>query len=177
MQAPSIPDNETQRLQALRAQAILDTPAEERFDRLTRLAQHMLGAKMALVSLVDADRQWFKSRQGLDACETGRDISFCGHAILDDAIFEITDANLDPRFADNPLVTGPPHIRFYAGAPLATADGCWNSFVARAPLPQGAATAALCGGSKLLTLAKPGNWQCRPEFPVWQTLDLPNPKF
>jgi len=123
VQAPSIPDNEAQRLQALRAQAILDTPAEERFDRLTRLAQHMLGTPIALVSLVDAERQWFKSRQGLDACATGRDISFCGHTILDDAIFEITDACLDPRFADNPLVTGAPHIRFYAGAPLTTADG------------------------------------------------------
>jgi PAS domain S-box-containing protein len=124
VQAPAIPDNEAQRLRALRAHAILDTPAEERFDRLTRLARHMLGTQIALVSLVDAERQWFKSRQGLDACETGRDISFCGHAILDDVIFEITDASLDPRFADNPLVTGPPHIRFYAGAPLATADGC-----------------------------------------------------
>ncbi|MFP5418482.1 MAG: ATP-binding protein [Gammaproteobacteria bacterium] len=83
----------------------------------------MLGSQIALVSLVDTDRQWFKSRQGLDACETGRDISFCGHAILDKAIFEITDASLDSRFADNPLVTGPPNIRFYAGAPLATVDG------------------------------------------------------
>jgi len=123
MQAPPLPDNEPQRLQALREQAILNTPVEERFDRLTRLAQHMFGTQIALVSLVDADRQWFKSHQGLDTCETGRDISFCGHAILDDSIFEIPDASLDPRFADNPLVTGPPHIRFYAGAPLATADG------------------------------------------------------
>ena len=123
MQFPAFPMNEVQRLQALHERDILDTPAEERFDRLTRLARHMLGTRIALVSLVDAERQWFKSRQGLDACETGRDISFCGHAILDDAIFEITDASLDPRFADNPLVTGPPHIRFYAGAPLATADG------------------------------------------------------
>lgn len=118
-----MPDNEPQRLRALRAQAILDTPAEDRFDRLTRLARHMLGVPIALVSLVDSDRQWFKSRQGLDACETGRDISFCGHAILDDAIFEIADASLDPRFAGNPLVTGPPHIRFYAGAPLSSVDG------------------------------------------------------
>ncbi|MFH0934086.1 MAG: GAF domain-containing protein, partial [Pseudomonadota bacterium] len=123
MHIPAIPDNESQRLQALHGRALLDTPAEERFDRLTRLARNMLGVRIALVSLVDTDRQWFKSRQGLDACETGRDISFCGHAILDDAIFEITDASLDLRFADNPLVTGPPHIRFYAGAPLATADG------------------------------------------------------
>ncbi|WP_371131392.1 PAS domain S-box protein [Rhodoferax sp.] len=123
MQAPAIPDNEAQRLRALRARAILDTPDEERFDRLTRLARHLFGTQIALVSLVDAERQWFKSRQGLDACETARDISFCGHAILADGIFEITDARLDPRFADNPLVSGPPHIRFYAGAPLATADG------------------------------------------------------
>ncbi|HQT32152.1 MAG TPA: ATP-binding protein [Thiobacillus sp.] len=123
MHIPAIPDNESQRLQALHGRALLDTPAEERFDRLTRLARNMLGVRIALVSLVDTDRQWFKSRQGLDACETGRDISFCGHAILDDAIFEITDASLDLRFADNPLVTGPPHIRFYAGAPLATAAG------------------------------------------------------
>ena len=123
MQAPAIPDNEAQRLRALRARAILDAPAEERFDRLTRLAQHMFGTQMALVSLVDAERQWFKSHQGLNACETGRDISFCGHAILADDIFEIADARLDPRFADNPLVSGPPHIRFYASAPLATADG------------------------------------------------------
>jgi len=123
MKAPAVPDNEVQRLQALRERALLDTPAEERFDRLTRLAKHMFGAQIALVSLVDADRQWFKSRQGLDACETGRDISFCGHAILGSDIFEITDARLDPRFADNPLVTGAPHIRFYAGAPLSSADG------------------------------------------------------
>jgi len=123
MQTPAIPDNETQRLQALRERAILDTPAEERFDRLTRLARNMLGTQIALVSLVDAERQWFKSRQGLDACETGRDISFCGHAILGTDIFHVADARLDPRFADNPLVTGPPHIRFYAGAPLRTDDG------------------------------------------------------
>ncbi|MBT9568993.1 MAG: PAS domain S-box protein [Thiobacillus sp.] len=102
---------------------MLDTPSEERFDRLTRLAQHLLGTPIALVSLVDADRQWFKSRQGLDATETGRDISFCGHAILGGDIFEVTDASRDPRFADNPLVTGPPNIRFYAGAPLSTPEG------------------------------------------------------
>jgi len=123
MQPPTIPENELQRLQALRERGLLDTPPEERFDRLTRLARQMFGCRMALVSLVDAERQWFKSHQGLDACETGRDISFCGHAILGADIFEIADARLDARFADNPLVTGPPHIRFYAGAPLATADG------------------------------------------------------
>jgi PAS domain S-box-containing protein len=123
MHPPSLPGNELQRLQALRACDILDTPDEERFDRLTRLAKNVLGVPIALVSLVDANRQWFKSRQGLEACETGRDISFCGHAILGGDIFEVTDARLDPRFSDNPLVTGPPNIRFYAGAPLSTPEG------------------------------------------------------
>lgn len=110
-------------MQALREQALLDTQPEERFDRITRLAQQMFGVQIALVSLVDAERQWFKSRQGLDACETGRDVSFCGHAILNKEIFHIADASLDQRFANNPLVLGPPNIRFYAGAPLATLDG------------------------------------------------------
>lgn len=123
MQPPAFPENESQRLEALRERAILDTRPEARFDRLTRLAQQMFGTRMALVSLVDAERQWFKSRQGLDACQTGRDISFCGHAILGTDIFHVADAMRDPRFADNPLVTGPPHIRFYAGAPLSTKDG------------------------------------------------------
>lgn len=124
MQPPVIPENEAARLQALRECVILDTPPEERFDRLTRLTQKLLGAQIAMVSLVDADRQWFKSRQGLkDISETGRDVSFCGHAILGDAIFQIPDASQDPRFADNPTVTGPLNIRFYAGAPLSTADG------------------------------------------------------
>lgn len=123
MQTPAFPENELKRLQALRERAILDTPPEERFDRLTRLARQLFGTQIALVSLVDAERQWFKSSQGLDACETGRDISFCGHAILGKEIFHVADALLDPRFADNPLVTGPPHIRFYAGAPLGTAGG------------------------------------------------------
>lgn len=123
MQAPQIPANEAPRLQALRVRGLLDTPAEERFDRLTRLTQQLFGVKIALVSLIDADRQWFKSRQGLDVCETSRNISFCGHAILASDIFEVSDASLDVRFADNPLVTEAPHIRFYAGAPLSSSDG------------------------------------------------------
>lgn len=123
MQKPSHPENESARLLALTQCSILDTPPEERFDRITRLAQTLFGTEMALVSLVDADRQWFKSRQGLDASETPRDISFCGHAILGADILEVVDARQDPRFVDNPLVVGPPHIRFYAGAPLKTADG------------------------------------------------------
>jgi PAS domain S-box-containing protein len=123
MKVPEIPANEAQRLQALRERVLLDTAPEERFDRITRLAKQIFGTKIALISLVDAKRQWFKSRQGLTASETSRDISFCGHAILSDDIFEVAEADLDPRFSDNPLVTGPPHIRFYAGAPLRTPDG------------------------------------------------------
>lgn len=123
MQRPAIPDNETARLQALYACSVLDTAPEERFDRITRLAHTVFGVDIALVSLVDAQRQWFKSRQGLDATETPRDISFCGHAILGDDVFEIDDALADPRFVDNPLVTGAPFIRFYAGMPLQSADG------------------------------------------------------
>ncbi len=120
---PCIPADEAQRLTALRTLDILDTPPEARFDRITRIAQRLFDVPIALVSLVDADRQWFKSRAGLDATETPRNISFCGHAILDQAVFYVPDASLDPRFADNPLVTTAPDIRLYAGAPLAVTDG------------------------------------------------------
>jgi PAS domain S-box-containing protein len=123
MQAPAIPENEAQRLAALQRLYILDTSAEERFDRLTRLAKVMFQVPTALVSLVDADRQWFKSRQGLDACETPRDISFCGHAILQGDIFHVPDTHVDLRFSDNPLVELEPKIRMYTGAPLHTPDG------------------------------------------------------
>jgi diguanylate cyclase (GGDEF)-like protein len=102
---------------------ILDTTPEERFDRLTRLAKRLFGVPIAVVSLVDENRQWFKSCQGLDATETPRDISFCGHAILNDEIFLVPDASLDGRFQDNPLVTGDPNIRFYAGCPLKVPNG------------------------------------------------------
>lgn len=123
MLKPEIPHDESRRLAALHQLKILDTSAEERFDRLTRLARHISGAPIALISLVDANRQWFKSKQGLDACETPREISFCGHAILQDGIFYIPRALEDDRFSDNPLVTGPPNIRSYAGAPLFAEDG------------------------------------------------------
>jgi PAS domain S-box-containing protein len=123
MQAPAIPENEVERLQALRASALLDTPPEERFDRLTRLAKRIFGTRIALVSLVDTDRQWFKSRQGLGVPETSRTLSFCGHAILGPEILEVRDASQDPRFFDNPLVKGEPRIRFYAGAPVRSVDG------------------------------------------------------
>lgn len=123
MQAPPLPKDETQRLQALRELLILDTPPEERFDRVARFAAEEFEVPIALVSLIDENRQWFKARVGLPVCETHRDISFCGHAILQDGIFVIEDALLDARFADNPLVTGEPHIRFYAGAPLRLPGG------------------------------------------------------
>ena len=123
MQAPSTPHNEKTRLETLRALKILDSDPEERFDRLTRLAKRLFGAPIALISLVDADRQWFKSSFGLETKETSRDISFCGHAIMGDEIFEVPDAALDPRFSDNPLVTESPNIRFYAGCPLTVANG------------------------------------------------------
>jgi diguanylate cyclase (GGDEF)-like protein len=123
MIVPPKPHNERQRLETLRALGVLDTPPEERFDRVTRLASRIFEIPIALVSLVDADRQWFKSKQGLTACETSRDISFCGHAILNDDVLVVEDAAKDERFVDNPLVTGDPKIRFYAGYPLASPDG------------------------------------------------------
>ncbi|MGR8921017.1 MAG: diguanylate cyclase domain-containing protein [Gammaproteobacteria bacterium] len=123
MLTPEKPANEATRLDALRALNILDSSPEERFDRLTRLAKRLFGVPIALVSLVDEERQWFKSCQGLDASETPRDISFCGHAILKDDVFLVPDARTDERFHDNPLVTGDPKIRFYAGCPLQVPNG------------------------------------------------------
>lgn len=114
---------ESARLKALADLNILDTAAEKMFDDIVDAAALALDAKIALVSLVDANRQWFKARCGLDADETGRDIAFCSHAIEQSEPFIILNAAHDPRFADNPLVTGPPHIRFYAGAPLITPSG------------------------------------------------------
>ncbi len=121
--APAIPDDDDERLRLLADLAILDTPPEEQFDRIVRLAKKMFDVPIALVSLVDANRQWFKACIGLPVRETGRDISFCGHAILGEDIFVIEDTLADPRFADNPLVTGAPFIRFYAGQPLRLAGG------------------------------------------------------
>jgi PAS domain S-box-containing protein len=118
MQTPALPLNEHERLSALQLTGLLDTEPEQRFDRLTHLAKLALGTEIVLISLVDSERQWFKSKQGIDACETGRDISFCGHAILNEQIFEVPDASLDVRFSDNPLVVHAPFIRFYAGVPL-----------------------------------------------------------
>ncbi len=123
MKTPDFPANEKERLKELRSLNILDTTPEERFDRLTRMVKRVFDVDIALVSLVDENRQWFKSRVGLEASETGRDISFCGHAILGNEVFVIEDTQNDERFHDNPLVTGPPNIRFYAGAPLRYMNG------------------------------------------------------
>jgi len=116
---------EADRLAALRRYAILDTPQEAPFERVVALARDALRTPAAIVSLVDATRQWFKARAGIEAWETPREWSFCDHAIGTGTadVLVVPDASLDPRFAANPLVTGPPHIRFYAGAPLRTADG------------------------------------------------------
>lgn len=123
MKAPDLPPEELERQAALERTGLLDTEPEERFDRFTRMACNAFRVPIALVSLVDENRQWFKSCQGLSASETSRGISFCGHAILNSSLLVIEDASLDPRFSDNPLVTGDPHIRFYAGAPYTTAKG------------------------------------------------------
>ena len=118
-----IPPDEARRHAALLAMNLLDMPAEERFDRITRLAQRIFSVPIALVSLVDDDRQWFKSRAGFSPRELPRDFSFCGHAILSDDLYIVPDAAADVRFADNPLVTGETHLRFYAGVPLRSPDG------------------------------------------------------
>ncbi|WP_028081836.1 sensor domain-containing diguanylate cyclase [Solimonas soli] len=118
MQAPAIPEDEIERLAQLRALRILDSPIEARFERITRLARRTFDVPISAISLLDSDRQWFKSVAGLTICETSREVSFCGHALHSDEVMVVDDAGHDPRFADNPLVTGDPRIRFYAGCPV-----------------------------------------------------------
>jgi diguanylate cyclase (GGDEF)-like protein len=122
MGAAPKPANEDQRLAALRALEILDTPAEPGFDRVTNLVSRLLDVPMALVSFIDVERQWFKSCIGIDVSETAREHAFCAHAILAADVFEVPDATRDDRFRDNPLVTGAPYVRAYVGAPLVTRE-------------------------------------------------------
>src|SRR4051812_10440062 len=122
MKAP-IPENEAARLEALHQYGILDTDPEESFNDLTRLAAYVCDTPIALITLVDAHRLWFKARVGIGEKETSRDISFCAHAILQDGPFIVPDALDDERFRDNPFVSSDPHIRFYAGSPLMSPEG------------------------------------------------------
>lgn len=122
MKEPDFPEDEALRIATLNNLSILDTRSEERYDRLTRIAQQVFDAPIVIISLVDTDRQWFKSCLGVDLAEVPRSISFCGHTILRDNVFVIPDTKLDERFSDNPVVSGPPHIRFYAGQPLKAAN-------------------------------------------------------
>ena len=117
-----VPKDEPERLADLQAYKVLDTPAESAFDNLTSLAALICDTPIALISLVDSHRQWFKSKVGVEVSETPRDVSFCAHAIMKPDIFVIRDAHKDPRFASSPLVTDSPKIRFYAGAPIVSPE-------------------------------------------------------
>lgn len=135
---PRAKDDE-ERLEFLNSLSILDTGPDENIDRITRICQEVYDVPVAVVTLVGEERQWFKSIQGLDLCETSRDVAFCNYTILDDAVLEVVDASVDPRFADHPSVVGDPFVRYYAGAPLRY-DGrrlgslCIVDFVPRRPL-------------------------------------------
>src|SRR6187402_1392644 len=143
------PTNEAARLATLHDLRLLDTDPEAGFDDIVALACAITGAPTALISLVDTERQWFKARIGLDVCETPRSVAFCDHAIRGRDVLVTLDASRDPRFADNPLVTGAPFIRFYAGAPILTPEGhalgtvCVIDYAPRASFDQADALSAL----------------------------------
>lgn len=118
-----IPENEEQRLTVLNSYRILDSASEQAFEDITRLAASVCETPISLLTFIDRNRQWIKSNRGLSISETSRDVAFCSHAIMQSELFEVEDALHDDRFAKNPLVTGDPHIRFYAGMPLVTQDG------------------------------------------------------
>ena len=122
-QISPVPDNEAERIAALRSAMCAYVPREDRFDRITRMAQRMMHVPIALISIIEDDEQWFRSAQGLHVPGTTRDISFCGHAIMQSDVFKVPDTLMDPRFAKNPLVTGLPFIRSYCGWPLEIALG------------------------------------------------------
>ena len=154
------PDNEAERLAALHALLILDTPAEARFDKIVAFAAAEFDVPVVLITLVDSQRQWFKSRVGTEVCETGRDVSFCAHALLQPAIFVVNDTHRDPRFADNPLVTDGPLIRFYAGAPLIMPSGlCLGTLclIDRRPRELGAMELGILGTLRDLVVMELGN--------------------
>ncbi|MCD2518459.1 GAF domain-containing sensor histidine kinase [Massilia sp. G4R7] len=137
LEAP-LPPDEARRLEVLRDLGLLDTAPDERFDRITRLAAALFGVPMAFVTLVDSERNWFKSRVGLDLDAIPRSFAFCARAILERDVLVIEDAGSDPRYADNPYVTGAPHVRFYAGHPLATPDGsCLGTLCVLDTAPRG----------------------------------------
>ena len=123
MQTAPIPENESERIASLKKLQILDTPPEERFDLLTKLATKVFNVPISTITLVDANREWFKSVCGLDEKEGDRAISFCGHALVENKMLVVTDTTKDERFLDNPMVIGDPYIRFYAGVPIMSADG------------------------------------------------------
>jgi DNA-binding response OmpR family regulator len=120
---PKIPLQEADRMAAVEETGLLDTPPEERFDRITREAQERFGVPVSYVCLVDSERQWFKSKQGLELDETSREVAFCAHAINEEEALVVSDSSLDPRFSQNPLATGPEQVRFYAGVPLRSPEG------------------------------------------------------
>ncbi len=123
MPAAALPPEEDARLRNLKQYLVLDSPPEKAFDSITQYAAKYFDVPVALITLIDQNRQWFKACFGVDINETPRDVAFCSYAILSDDILVIPDATLDPRFSDNPLVIGEPNVRFYAGAPLRTAEG------------------------------------------------------